>query len=69
MTASTASSTESSAVPSSVSADIAMLGPVQIDVDLSSSFFNGCGKGHQTNECDLIIDSKYNKIKLISNKF
>jgi hypothetical protein len=41
-------SSMSSAVPSSSSAYIAMLGPVQIDVDLSSSFFNGCGKGHQT---------------------
>jgi hypothetical protein len=47
-TVSTASSTESSAVPSPVSTAMAMLGPVQIDVDLSSSFFNGCGKGHQT---------------------
>jgi hypothetical protein len=64
---STASSAVSSAVPSAIpsssSAAIAMLGPVQIDVDLSS-FFNGCGKGHQTNECDLIINSQYNKIKI-----
>jgi hypothetical protein len=66
--ASSAVSAASSAVPSSVSTAMAMLGPVQIDVDLSSSFFNGCGKGHQTNECDLIIYSKYNQIKLISNK-
>jgi hypothetical protein len=65
--ASSAVSAAPSAVPSSVSAAMAMLGPVQIDVDLSS-FFNGCGKGHQTNECDLIIYSKYSQIKLISNK-
>jgi hypothetical protein len=43
----TTSALMSTAMSSPVSAAIAMLGPVQIGVDLSS-FFNGCGKGHQT---------------------
>jgi hypothetical protein len=43
----TTSAVMSTALSSPVSAAIALLGHIQIDVDFSS-FFNGCGKGHQT---------------------
>jgi hypothetical protein len=46
-TSTTTSAVMSTAMSSPVSAAIAILGHIQIDVDLSS-FFNGCGKGHQT---------------------
>jgi hypothetical protein len=46
-TSTTTSTVMATAMSSPVSAAIAMLGHIQIDVNLSS-FFNGCGKGHQT---------------------